>query len=85
LGDVNPANRSMTEGTWSVTFSPLEKGPGTRVTIEMHRPSMLPRLALQSWMDDEVGDICDHLSARETRRRDWSMKGRYVAEVGKYA
>lgn len=46
---------------------------------------MLPRLAIQMWLDDTLGDTCDRLRAQQAGRSDWSLSGRYRRRVAKLA
>lgn len=84
VGDVNPANRSLVEGTFSIRIEPRDKG-GCKVTLEGARNLLLLRIALLMWFDDSIGDQTDHLRARHLGRRDWSHTGRFRRKVGQYA
>ena len=83
-GEVDPSNRSITEGVWELRLEPAKKG-GTKVTISEHRPSMLPRDALALWLDDYLGDSADRQRARDHGASDWSLSGRYRRIALKYA
>ncbi|MGQ0567135.1 MAG: hypothetical protein ACT4OK_19005 [Gemmobacter sp.] len=83
-GEGDAANRSLTEGSFSAAFSPTDMGE-TRVTLTEHRPAMLPRDAIQMWLDDRLGDTCDGLRAQQRQQRDWSLTGRYRRAVTKLA
>lgn len=83
-GEVDPSNRSMTEGVWEVQLESAKKG-GTKVILSEHRPAMLPRDALALWLDDHLGDSADRQRAKDHEKRDWSLSGRYRRIVLKYA
>lgn len=83
-GEVDPANRSMTEGVWEVPLETAKKG-GTKVILSEHRPAMLPRAALALWLDDHLGDCADRQRAKDCGTQDWSLSGRYRRIVLKYA
>jgi len=85
LGEVDPKNRSLVEGTYEIQISPNERSEGCVVTLISHQNSMLLRTALLNWFDDELGDRTDHLRARHWGRRDWSLTGRYRRRVMKFA
>ena len=84
VGEVNPKNRNLVEGTYEVRITPRDKG-GCMVTIEDYRNLMLHRLALSVWFDDTLGDQTDHLRARHKARRDWSLTGRIRRKISAYS
>ncbi|KIN66388.1 hypothetical protein Z946_400 [Sulfitobacter noctilucicola] len=84
VGDVNPKNRSLVEGTFEIWITPLDKG-GCKVTLEANRTLLLLRIALLMWFDDSIGDQTDHLRARHLDRRDWSISGRWRRKVGQFS
>ncbi|MEM7521629.1 MAG: hypothetical protein AAF307_11390 [Pseudomonadota bacterium] len=84
VGDVNPNNRNLVEGTFAIRITPLEKG-GCKVTLEGRRSLLLLRVALLMWFDDYLGDQTDHIRARHLGRRDWSETGRFRRKVGQFA
>ncbi len=63
VGEVNPKNRSLVEGTFEIWIEPQDKG-GCKVTLEARRNLLLLRIALLMWFDDNIGDQTDHLRAR---------------------
>lgn len=75
-GEVDEANKSLSEGTYEVVLEDQEKG-GCKVTIKETRSALLPRFGLNLWFDDYLGDYTDHLRAAMTGKRDWSLAGRY--------
>jgi hypothetical protein len=81
VGEVNPNNRSLVEGTYEVRIIPRDSG-GCKVTIRDCRDLMLHRAALAAWFDDTLGDQVDHLRARHKGRRDWSLTGRIRRKIG---
>lgn len=53
----------------------------TRVQLSQTQDAMLPRVALQCWFDDLLGDQLDSLRARISDRRDWSITGLCHREI----
>ncbi|WP_370401251.1 hypothetical protein [Sulfitobacter sp. JB4-11] len=84
VGEVDPRNRSLLEGTFSIRITPLESG-GCRVTLIATRQLLLLRAALLMWFDDHLGDQADHLYARHRGYRDWTTTGTAMRSAGKLA
>lgn len=78
-GEVNPANRDLTDGIHDIQIAP--QATGCRVTITHTRNALLPRIGLQMWFDDIIGDQCDYLRSRDRGARDWSVTGKYRRNV----
>ena len=78
-GDVTAANRGLADGIFDVRVAPAEEG--SRIDVEQTQEAMLPRLALQMWFDDILGDQLDNLWARLAGRRDWSITGLVCDEI----
>lgn len=74
MGDVDPANQSLTEGVFGFDIQKSSKG-GSKVTVSQNRSSMLPREAIGAWFDDELGDKLDSYKSRLHETRDWSIAG----------
>ena len=85
LGDVNPKNRSLVEGTYEIHIAPKVGKDGCTVTLTSRHNAVLLRTALLRWLDDDLGDRTAHLRAKHKGRRDWSMTGRYRRKVGEFA
>lgn len=85
VGQVDPKNRNLVEGTYEICISPRAGTMGCDVTLRSQMNAMLPRQALCAWFDDALGDRTDHLRARDRGRRDWSITGLYRRKVLKYA
>ncbi|MEQ6247820.1 hypothetical protein ABMC89_02895 [Sulfitobacter sp. HNIBRBA3233] len=85
VGRVNPKSRSLVEGTYEITITPLGDRPGCRVTLCARMTEALPRVAIARWFDDELGDRADYLRARQRGKRDWSMAGLYRCKVAQFA
>ena len=85
VGQVDPSNQSLVEGTYEIRITPREGTMGCEVVLSSRMNAMLPRVALGAWFDDALGDRTDHLRARDTGKRDWSMTGLYRRRVMKYA
>lgn len=81
VGEVDPKNRHLVEGTYEIRITPRAKG-GCTVTFSDCRSLMLHRLALTVWFDDYLGDQTDHLRARHRGRSDWSLAGRLRRKIG---
>ncbi len=73
-GSTSLRNRELTEGEFEVTLEPDGKG-GTYVTAYRHNKAMVPRMALQFWFDDQLGDALDGFAARVRGKLDWSVTG----------
>ncbi|MFC6637916.1 hypothetical protein GV827_06675 [Sulfitobacter sp. JBTF-M27] len=83
VGEVDPKNRSLVEGTYEIEITPRDKG-GCKVTFTASRNLMLHRQALALWFDDHLGDQADHLRARHLGRSDWSQSGRLRRKISQY-
>ncbi|MDA5094333.1 hypothetical protein O2N63_09550 [Aliiroseovarius sp. KMU-50] len=80
VGDVDPKNRSLTEGTYTVDITPREAG-GCDVYIKEMHTALLPRVGIIMWFDDLVGDSADHIVSIHKGKRDWSISGLYRQTV----
>lgn len=85
VGQVNPKNRSLVEGTFEITITPRKDQSGCRISLCSNVTAALPRIALAQWFDDDLGDRADFLLAQQTGRRDWSMSGLYRRKVMQFA
>lgn len=84
VGEVDPKNRSLVEGTYAVEITPLDKG-GCRVKVTGTRTWLVHSAALLIWFDDYLGDQIDHLRAIHHKKSDWSLTGRVRRKIQKYA
>ena len=79
-GDVSDANKPIIGGTYEVLIDPIE-GKGAKVTLRESHDALLPRVAIQAWFDDSLGDVTDTLRAREKGKSGWSLTDRYRRKV----
>lgn len=80
VGDVDPKNQSLTEGTYALEITPAPSG-GCRIQICETHTALLPRVGIMMWFDDALADSVDHIAAQHNDKRDWSISGLYRRTV----
>lgn len=79
--DVSEKNADFVEGIYEVRLTESPYG-GCGVEIENTRTAIRPRFGLACWLDDLHGDETDSISARIRNKRDWTITGKWLRDVG---